>query len=91
MERQIREVRRVIVGRAQGALRDEDERSAGEAVRPAVYAHLSRTRHTHEEYVYFVVHVLPDTFACGEPDEVNVEIAALPEAPDNVCTPLGGG
>ena len=91
MDRQIREVRRDTVGRAPGALRYEDEGSAGEAMQPAVYAHLSRTRHTNEEYVYLVVHVLPDTFPLGEPDQVNVEIAALLEAPHNACTPLGGG
>ena len=91
MDRQIREVRRDTAGRAPGALRYEDKDPAGKAARPAVYAHLSRTRRTHEEYVYLIVHVLPDTFALGEPNQVNVEITALPETPDNARTLLGGG
>lgn len=60
-------------------------------MRHAVYAHLSRTRHTDEGFVYLFVHVLPDTFVLGEPYQVNVEVAALPEVPDNPLTSLGGG
>ena len=57
----------------------------------AVYAHLPRARHADEEYVYLVVQVLPDPFSLGELDQVDVEITALLEAPDNACLLLGGG
>jgi hypothetical protein len=91
VDRQIREVRGRCADRAPGALGYEDEGSAGEAARPAVDAHLPRARDADEEYVYLVVHVLPDPFALGEPDQVDVEIAAPLEAPDNACPVLGGG
>jgi len=60
-------------------------------VQAAVYAHLPRPRHAHEEYIYLVVHALPNTFSFGEPDQVDVEIVALLEASDNACPLLGGG
>ncbi len=91
MNRQIREVPRDTANRAPGPLRNKEKGSTGEAVQPAVYAHLSRPRHANAEYVHLVVHVFPDTFALVEPDQVDVEIAALPEAPDNTRSLLGGG
>ena len=79
------------MGRALDPLRYEDEGSGGEAVRPAVYAYLSRARHAHEEYVYLIVHVLADAISLVEPDQVDVEVAALPEVPDDArLVPSGG-
>ncbi len=57
----------------------------------AVYAHLPRARHAHEEYVNLVVHVIPDTFSLGELDQVDVEIPAFLKTPDNACAFFGGG
>jgi hypothetical protein len=91
VDRQIREVRRYTACRTAGTLRYGDKGSAAEAVRPAVDAHLPRARHTNKEYVYLIVHVLADPFSLIELDEVDVEIAALLQAPDNACPLLGGG
>ena len=57
----------------------------------AVYAYLSRARHAHEEYVYLVVHVIPDTFSLSELDQVDVEIPAFLKTPDNACPLFGRG
>jgi hypothetical protein len=57
----------------------------------AVYAHLPKARHAHEEYVNLVVQVLPNPFSLGELDQVDVEIPAFLKTPDNACALFGGG
>src|SRR5918998_952269 len=91
MDRQVRKIRRDTASRALGPLRYEDKGSTGQVVQSAVDAYLSRPRHTHEQYVDLVVDVLPDALSLGEPDQVDVEIVAFLDAPDNARPLLGGG
>jgi hypothetical protein len=90
VDRQIGEIRRDSASGAPYSLRNKDKSSAVEVVQRAIYKHFPRPRHAYEEYVYLVVHVIPDTFSLGEVNQVDVEVRASLKTPDNACTPFGG-